>query len=52
MIIHGSEITSERWIYTSYLRSDGKEEFREKKEFGNRHAVFEKGSEWGGNTLG
>lgn len=47
MIIHRYEMTSERWINTSYLRSDNKEEFREKKEFGNRHAVFDRGSEWG-----
>lgn len=45
--IHRSEITKERWTDTSYLRTDGKEEFREKKQFGNRHAVFDKGSQWG-----
>ena len=42
--IRRSDITKERWIDTSYIRTDGKEEFREKKEFGNRHAVFEKGA--------
>lgn|SRR5690242_19394659 len=46
-LIHRSETTTNRWINTSYLRTDNKEEFRERKEFGNRHAVFMKGSEWG-----
>lgn len=46
-LIHRSETKSNRWINTTYLRTDGKEEFRERKEFGNRHAVFMKGSEWG-----
>lgn len=46
-LIHRSEISPERWINTSYLRTDGREEFREKSKFGNRHAVFEIGSEWG-----
>lgn len=31
----------ERWMDTSYFRSDGKIEYREKKEYGNRHAVFD-----------
>lgn len=41
------EITKERWADTSYLRTDGKEEFRERVNYGNRHAVFEKGSQIG-----
>ena len=36
-----------QWIDTSYLRSDGKIEYRERKEFGNRHAVFERGQTYG-----
>jgi hypothetical protein len=43
-MIHRSEITKERWTDTSYLRNDGKEEFREKAKYGNRHAVFVKGA--------
>ena len=31
----------EQWVDTSYLRLDGKLEYRERKEFGNRHVVFE-----------
>lgn len=42
--IHRSEITKERWTDTSRLRTDGKEEFREKAKYGNRHAVFVKGA--------
>lgn len=34
----------ERWVDTSYLRFDDKTEYREKKEYGNRHAVFEYGA--------
>ena len=37
----------ERWMNTSGVRSDSKEEYRERKEFGNRHAIFEKGSLFG-----
>ncbi len=38
----------ERWGNTSYLRSDGKIEYRERKEYGNRHAVFNnENSLWG-----
>ena len=36
-----------RWIETSIVRTDGKREFRERPKFGNRHAVFLLGSEWG-----
>ncbi len=32
MRIHRSEITKDRWVNTSYLRTDGKEEFREPKK--------------------
>ena len=32
-----------RWYDTSFLRVDGKTEYREKAEFGDRHAVFEDG---------
>jgi len=32
----------ERWINTSWSRTDGKMEYRERKEFGNRHVIFEK----------
>ena len=47
MIIRRSEITKNRWIDTSYLRTDDKEEFRERKEFGSRHVVFDKNSSLG-----
>lgn len=40
----GIEASRSRWYDTSILRSDGNVEYREKKEFGNRHAVFEGGS--------
>ena len=41
-----ADIMAERqqWYNTSFLRTDGKIEYREKAEFGNRHAVFENGS--------
>lgn len=34
----------QRWYDTSFLRADGRVEYREKKEFGSRHAVFDSGS--------
>ena len=34
----------DRWADTSFARADGKTEYREKVEFGNRHAVFEPGA--------
>ena len=37
----------ERWQDTSFARPDGRIEYREKKEFGNRHAVFERGAYFG-----
>jgi len=46
-MLHRSEITSDRWTDTSIIRFDGREEFREKPEYGNGHAIFELGSEWG-----
>ena len=45
--IYRNQIYKERWIDTSYLRIDGKEEFRERAKYGNRHAIFEKGSQIG-----
>ncbi len=45
--MHRNEITKEQWVDTSYLRNDGKEEFRERTKYGNRHAIFEKGSQIG-----
>ena len=45
--IYRNQITKEKWIDTSYLRTDDKEEFRERAKYGNRHAVFEKGSQVG-----
>ena len=36
-----------RWQDTSFARPDGRIEYREKKEFGNRHAVFERGAYFG-----
>ena len=48
-MISRDEVTSnsEQWADTSYLRSDGKEEYRERKQFGNRHAIFEPNALWG-----
>ena len=37
----------EQWVDTSYLRSDDKIEYREKKKYGDRHAVFDNGAYWG-----
>lgn len=45
--IYRTQITKERWANTSSLRTDNKEEFREYPKYGNRHAVFEKGSDIG-----
>lgn len=36
-----------RWIETSIVRLDGREEFRQRPKYGNLHAIFEKNSEWG-----
>jgi hypothetical protein len=32
---------------TSGLPQDGKQHYRELKQYGNRHAIFEPGAEWG-----
>jgi len=37
----------EQWANTSFVRSDDKTEYREKKKFGNRHVVFEKDALFG-----
>lgn len=37
----------EQWVDTTYLRSDDKTEYREKKEYGDRHAIFDNGAYWG-----
>ena len=37
----------ERWMNTSDIRSDNKKEYRERKEFGNRHVIFENGALYG-----
>ena len=41
------EVNRYRWHNTSFLRADGKTEYREKSGYGNRHAVFENGSSVG-----
>ncbi len=48
-IILRSEVNGhpERWMNMSGARSDNKEEYRERKEFGNRHVIFENGSLYG-----
>lgn len=45
--IHISEIRNqpEKWIITRNWF--GKTEYRELEKFGNRHVIFENGSEWG-----
>ena len=47
MRIHRSEIDNVHWIETSLVRADGKQEFRERPKYGNKHAVFYPNSEWG-----
>lgn len=49
MMISLDEVRSnpKQWINTSGLRLDGKTEYRERKEYGNRHAVFDNGAYWG-----
>lgn len=37
----------EHWMNTSGVRPDDKEEYRERKEFGNRHVIFENGALYG-----
>jgi hypothetical protein len=46
-VIHRSQINTTQWIDTSVFAFDGKEHFRERKEYGNRHAIFEKGASMG-----
>ena len=46
-LIHRTEIIGEQWYDTSIVRTDGREEFREKPGFRDLHAIFVKGSEWG-----
>jgi len=46
-MIHRSEIIPEQWVDTSFARFDGRQEFREKPQYGNRHAIFNPGSDWG-----
>ena len=48
-VISIDEIKSypKQWVDTSLLRNDGKIEYREQKEFGNRHVVFENGAFYG-----
>lgn len=46
-LIHRSQIIPSRWQNTSIFRLDGKEEYRELPQHGNRHAVFSPGEEWG-----
>jgi len=41
------EIMLERWCWLPYVNFEGKEVFRELKKYGNRHAIFDKGAEWG-----
>ncbi len=45
--IYRFEIIEGQWKDTSYFRTDGKEEFRELEQYGNRHAIFEKDSQIG-----
>lgn len=47
MWINRFEIRPDRWTDTTGFPPDGKEHFRELKRYGNRHAVFERGSIWG-----
>jgi len=44
---HISEMTPDRWINTSFARTDDKIEFRERPQFGNTHVIFPKNYEWG-----
>ena len=46
MMISIDEVRShpEQWTNTSYVRSDDKIEYRERKEYGNRHVVFDNGA--------
>ncbi len=46
-LIQRSEIVPGRWINTSFARVDGNQEFRERPQYGNRHAIFSPVAEWG-----
>ncbi|MEX0862171.1 hypothetical protein [Nitrosopumilus sp.] len=46
-MIHRHEVQTAQWSETSIIRTDGLEEFREKPEFGNRHAIFQPNLNWG-----
>lgn len=46
-VIHRSQVNSTQWIDASALAFDGKEHFRERKEYGSRHAIFERGASIG-----
>lgn len=45
--VYRSEMTPERWVNSTGLPPDGREHFRELKQYGNRHVVFERNAEWG-----
>lgn len=46
-MIQRIDVQNARWLNTSVLRSDGREEFRELPRYGNRHAIFEQGLDIG-----
>ncbi|MGI0016260.1 MAG: hypothetical protein ACREBU_22800 [Nitrososphaera sp.] len=46
-LIHRAEVLTNRWINTSGLPPDGKEHYRELRQYGNRHAILEPGAECG-----
>jgi hypothetical protein len=46
--MHRLEVTdTRRWINSTGLPPDGRQHFRERAQYGNRHAVFEPGADWG-----
>jgi hypothetical protein len=47
MRISRGEITPDRWMNTTGFPPDGREHFRELSQYGNRHAVLERGADWG-----
>lgn len=49
--IHRSKIFDNEWRNTSFVRFDGKEEYREKPRYRDRHAIFEKDAEWAPTTF-
>jgi hypothetical protein len=43
-----SEMSRQKgWTESTYYRWDGKREFRQEKQFGNWHVVFDKGASYG-----